>query len=64
MIRDSEIINLGLKQLSQDHLLLLQEATLTGKDRLAIAHENYQKTHGKITLDQFIAKLVPCDIKS
>lgn len=55
---DSEIIAAGLKLLSQDHIKELQENTYSEKDRLAIAHEEFQKAHGKISLDQFIGKLL------
>ena len=57
-VRDSEIISIALKQINGDHIKELQEATYSERDRLSIAHESYQKTHGKISLDQFIGKLL------
>ena len=57
-IRDTEIISLSLGLISQEHIQRLQEATLTEKDRLHIAHEDYVKENGKITLDQFIGILI------
>lgn len=57
-VRDSEIIALGLSLIDTKHIEQLQEKTLSEKDRLNIAHEDYQKTTGKITLDQFIGKLL------
>lgn len=57
-IRDTEIISVGLGLISQDHILKLQESTLSEKDRLNIAHEEYVKVNGKISLDQFIGLLI------
>lgn len=57
-IRDTEIIALSLSLVGADHVQKLQESTLSEKDRLHIAHENYVKEHGKITLDQFIGLLI------
>ncbi|MDG0816423.1 hypothetical protein [Bdellovibrio svalbardensis] len=57
-IRDHEIISLGLSLILPEHLTALQERSLSEKDRLNIAHEDYQKLNGKITLDQFIGKLL------
>jgi hypothetical protein len=51
---------LGLLQ--AEHLAELQQSTLSEKDRLAIAHEDYQKANGKLTLDQFIGKLIRGEI--
>jgi hypothetical protein len=61
-IRDYEILSLSLGLVTQSHVLELQERTLSEKDRLGIAHESYQKTNGKITLDQFIGKLLKGEI--
>lgn len=57
-IRDTEIISLSLGLIGNDHIQKLQESTLTEKDRLHIAHEDYVKENGKITLDQFIGILI------
>lgn len=57
-IRDSEIIALSLSLVNSDHVQKLQESTLSEKDRLHLAHEDYVKEHGKITLDQFIGLLI------
>ena len=57
-IRDTEIISLSLGLIGTDHIQRLQESTLTEKDRLHIAHEDYVKENGKITLDQFIGLLI------
>lgn len=57
-IRDTEIISLSLSLICPDHIQKLQESTLSEKDRLHIAHEDYVKENGKITLDQFIGILI------
>jgi hypothetical protein len=61
-VKDSEIISLALKQITPDHIKLLQEDTFSQKDRLAIAHEDYQKENGKLSQDQFIGKLLRGEI--
>jgi hypothetical protein len=62
-IRDGEIIALGLKLIEQKHIADLQEQTYSEKDRLHMAHETYQKQNGKITLDQFIGRLIRGEIQ-
>ncbi|MBO9668533.1 MAG: hypothetical protein J7501_17175 [Bdellovibrio sp.] len=54
----AELIQLGLSLIEAKHLDELKEKSLSEKDRLSLAHEEYQKTNGKITLDQFIGKLI------
>lgn len=62
-VRDAELIALGLRLVDQKHLSELQEQTYSEKDRLNMAHENYQKQNGKITLDQFIGRLIRGEIQ-
>jgi len=62
-VRDAELIALGLKLVEQRHLAELQEQTYSEKDRLAMAHDEYQKQNGKITLDQFIGRLIRGEIQ-
>ena len=57
-VRDGEIIALALKQITPEHICQLQNITYSHKDRLSMAHEEYQKKHGKISLDSFIGKLL------
>ncbi len=63
-IRDVEILALGLSLIQTDHITDLQGRSLSEKDRLAMAHEEYQKTNGKITLDQFIGKLLRSEVSA
>ena len=57
-IKDAEIICKALGLVESQHIQELQETTLSEKDRLHIAHDDFQKKNGKITLDQFIGKLL------
>jgi len=63
-VKDSEIISLGLSLVNPEHIQNLQNQTLSEKDRLQMAHEEYQKAHGKLTLDQFIGKLIRGEVKA
>lgn len=61
-VRDSEILALAIKQITAEHIQSLQEATLSERDRLQIAHEEFQRVNGKISIDQFIGKLLRGEI--
>ena len=63
-IRDSEILAKALSLVEPTHLQELQDATLSEKDRLHLAHEEFAKVHGKISLDQFIGRLLKGEIKT
>lgn len=63
-VRDSEVIGLGLSLINADHLQNLQNRTLSEKDRLHMAHEEYQKANGKVTMDQFIGKLLKGEVSA
>lgn len=57
-VKELEIIKLGLELIGESHIKDLQAATLSEQDKLMIAHADYSRTHGKISLDQFIGKLL------
>jgi hypothetical protein len=57
-IKSSEVIALALKHINDDHIRELQQLTYREKDKLLMAHDEYQRAHGKITIDQFIGKLL------
>jgi hypothetical protein len=63
-VLEKEILALALRMVEEEHIKELQAQSLTERDRLAIAHNEYQKVHGKITLDQFIGKLVDRELES
>lgn len=62
-VRDTELISLGLKLIEPRHLAELQEETYSERDRLKIAHDDYQKANGKISLDQYIGRLIRGEIQ-
>jgi hypothetical protein len=62
-IKDAEIISLAIRQVNNDHIRELQEVTYSENDRLLMAHDEYQKVNGKITMDQFIGKLLKGELK-
>ncbi|GIL17045.1 MAG: hypothetical protein BroJett040_07960 [Oligoflexia bacterium] len=61
-IRDSELISLGLSLITSEHLAKLQEQTYSENDRLHLAHEDYVKNNGRISLDHFIGLLIRGEI--
>lgn len=61
-VRDNEILYLALTLVTPEHLVKLQENTLSEKDRLNMAHEEYVKNHGRISMDQFIGLLIRGEI--
>lgn len=62
-VRDHEILACAVKQLKPEHIIELQEQTYSEQDRLSIAHDQYMKENGKISLDQFIGKLIRGEIR-
>ncbi len=63
-VRDNEIIYLALTLLEAKHIEDLKEQTYSEQDRLRFAHLEYQKAHGRISLDQFIGKLIRGEIQT
>lgn len=61
-IRDSEIIACAIKKITQDDIKVLQEATFTERDIIGIAHEKYVKENGRISLNEYLGKLVRGEI--
>jgi hypothetical protein len=62
-VLDSEILSLAVSLVTDKEIKLLQEATYSEKDRLHIAHSEYVSANGKITLDDFIGKLLRGEIQ-
>lgn len=61
-VLEKEILSMAIRLVTDDHLKELQAQTYSERDRLAMAHEEYQKATGKISLDQFIGKLLKGEI--
>lgn len=57
-VKESEVIAIALTLVESIHIEQLQERTLSQTDRLKIAHEEFQKKNGKITLDVFLGRLL------
>jgi hypothetical protein len=63
-VLEKEILSLAVRLVTDEHLKELQTQTYTERDRLSMAHDEYQRSNGKITLDQFIGKLLKGEISS
>lgn len=61
-VADSAILAKALSLMDANHIQELQELSLSEKDKLHIAHESFQKQNGKISLDQFIGKLLKANL--
>lgn len=61
-VQEKEILGLAIRLVTEEHIKELQAQTYSERDRLSMAHEEYQKHHGKITLDQFIGKLLKGEV--
>lgn len=61
-VTDAEILGVAVRLVTPEHLRQLQEATYSERERLQMVHDDYQKTNGKISLDQFIGKLLRGEI--
>jgi hypothetical protein len=62
-VRDAEILTVALGLVTAEHLKELQEKSYREKDRIALAHEEYQKANGKLSLEQFIIKLLKGEVR-
>lgn len=62
-IKDSEILALALRQITDGHIKSLQESTYQEKDLLFLAHEEHVRNHGKITLNQYLGLLIRGEVK-
>lgn len=63
-IRDSEILTLALGLIQPEHIKHLQEQSLSQSDRLAMAHEDFQRSFGKISKDEFLGKLLRGEVNA
>lgn len=62
-ISEMEIISYGIDLIEDKHLKELQERTYSEQDKLRLAHEEYKKTNGEISLDQFIGLLLKSQVR-
>lgn len=61
-VTDAEILGVAVRLVTPEHLRQLQDATYSEQERLQMVHDDFQKTNGKISLDQFIGKLLRGEI--
>lgn len=61
-VRDSEVMALAVSLITDAEIKSLQEATYSEQDRLKMAHSAYQEQNGRISLDDFIGKLLRGEI--
>jgi hypothetical protein len=57
-VRESQILAYAVRLIQPEHIKDLQAATLSERDRLQIQFEEFQKTSGKLSMDEFIGKLL------
>lgn len=57
-VTDIEILAKAVRLLAPEHIQELQEATFSQQDRLKMAYEDYVKTNGKATFDQFLGRIL------
>lgn len=61
-IRDSEVIMAGLEKLTSEDLQVLQDRSMRSKDRVELALLDYNKNNPKISMDEFLVKLLSGEI--
>lgn len=57
-VRPDDLIQKAISLLSDDHLEEIKQSTLTNSDRLEIAYQEYCKTHGQISKDEYFGLLL------
>ena len=62
-IRDIEILALGLSLITPEHIKTLQEGTVTEDDLLKAGHAEYQRSNGKLTQKEYLAKILRGEIQ-
>lgn len=62
-VRDSEIIRAAVRLVGPAEIVQLQELTYSDRDRFNLYYESYQKSHGKLPLDEFLKKLMRGELK-
>jgi len=57
-VRCDELIGTALSLLTDQHLKVLQDGSMTNADRLEIHYRDYVKKHGATTKDEFLGKVL------
>lgn len=59
-----DVISKSLPLLLENHLEEIKAATYSSKDRLELKHQEYCKTHGSISKEDFLEKLLQAGLPS
>lgn len=59
-----ELILLLLGRLTEQDITALQEGSLSNADRLELAHREHVKSHGTISMDAFLGKILKGEISA
>jgi hypothetical protein len=62
-VKDAEVLAMAVSLVSDKEIQLLQEATYSEQDRLKLAHTEYMQDNGKVSLDEFIGRLLRGEVK-
>lgn len=57
-VRCDELIGIALSLLTEQHLKVLQDGSMTNADRMEIQYRDYVKKHGATTKDEFLGKIL------
>lgn len=57
-VKMDDLVRLLLEELKPSHFEKLQEKSLSNKDRLEKQYRDYIAGHGKITMDEYLGKLL------
>jgi hypothetical protein len=57
-VRPDDLIQKSISLLSDEHLEEIKQASMSNSDRLELAYQEYCKTHGQISKDEFFGLLL------
>lgn len=57
-IRALTVIEYALDLVTEEHIAELRNQVLTNSERLEVMHRGYKYSHGEISFDEFVGKLV------
>ncbi len=57
-VKPDDLIQKSISLLSDDHLEEIKQSTMSNSDRLELAYQEYCKTHGQISKDEYFGLLL------
>lgn len=57
-VKPDDLIQKSISLLSDDHLEEIKQATMSNSDRLELAYQEYCKSHGQISKDEYFGLLL------